>query len=450
MNTVHKKLCQLITMSVTSLCRKVFPLNKNGWRCVSTVTGLPFKIKKNQVSKIILESKGMFEKDSVDDTFTKTEGIIKYKGDPIEKKYLPFHSADIKRLSSSFTGRYGHNETEYYWTTQKVGDHWVPVMRSRTVICWTNCSGTVGNTDYPLGTISTQVYAGFEYPREHIENSLRHVDVAMISNQNPDSLTKKSPHDMNMSFAIEKIVASLHKMEEKRIEHFIKRYWNADHAEVTTTDMNLHEAQVDLLSFHMPAYVYTFDAETHKSLHKIISGYTGQLEGEKVYSSVKVGSALGVAGFVLGGLTLLSRSNPYITAGAMALRFLGPAAAMGSASALWAHLYSGHKYKMNRDAIKEESEYNSKTEETEEDIQRKTGFDKTTRSTSGHINLPETECRLLGINHVNELSLKILKSQYHKAIKKWHPDTYNGDKNLANDMTARINDAYHKLEKLIK
>ena len=49
-----------------------------------------------------------------------------------------------------------------------------------------------------------------------------------------------------------------------------------------------------------------------------------------------------------------------------------------------------------------------------------------------------------------KLTIGELKKYYHCAIKKWRPDSYIGDKLIANNMTMLVNGSYSIIEKILE
>ena len=124
--------------------------------------------------------------------------------------------------------------------------------------------------------------------------------------------TKKTiyPHEMNMSFALEKLSSRIYDMEHSRAhKNIIKRY-RADHSRVHTLDVHLSQAQINLCSYHVPAYVYESKI-LDLANYKIVNGYSGEVHGNKIYSIMK-SSVFGasVGAFATYGFTALTR--PYL------------------------------------------------------------------------------------------------------------------------------------------
>ena len=49
------------------------------------------------------------------------------------------------------------------------------------------------------------------------------------------------------------------------------------------------------------------------------------------------------------------------------------------------------------------------------------------------------------LNIKNDASKSEIRKSYKALIKKYHPDVYNGDKKIAEDMSMKINEAYEVL-----
>ena len=64
---------------------------------------LPFEIDRKKANDIISGFGSIFEKDT---NVFKSSEIVHFKSDPVSKKYVPFHSADIKKLSTSYIAEY--------------------------------------------------------------------------------------------------------------------------------------------------------------------------------------------------------------------------------------------------------------------------------------------------------------------------------------------------------
>ena len=425
-------------------------------RLRSTLTSLPFKINREQVNNIITNDKNYFEKDNEHERVTDTKDKLElFKGDPVTRRYIPFHTASVDNMYSSFEGEYGIDRVETY--TKYVMKHKVmqPEPHVRIVTDWYRCYGTTIATDYPLGASNTQIYADFKYPREHIEQSLRTEDIKNLRKIARDKSAILDVHSMNMSYGIEKIIAAIHQMETDKAEESIRNDYRADHVRISTLDMHVERARIVPKSYHIPAYIYKNKLGSGHSEIKVISGYDGTIKGDKFYSPQKVGIAWGSIGLVLGILTMPLRASPQVTLAMIGARAAIATGIFGGLAAMWAKYYTEYKYRKHREQLKKEREYNRFTKETDDDKRRKS-FGETDRK----INTKEkkntvlygytTECRILGIDPKSEITLALLKEQYRKSLMKWHPDHHKENRKLANDMTTRINEAYQELKKVVK
>lgn len=405
------------------------------------IKALPFKITKKQAENIISENVSMFEKTN------NTTALQIYNEDPIKIKFIPFHSMEISKLYSSFVGKYGIDRTETYWyynaSTKSMQ------MGTRTVTDWYRCSGTNGPVTYPLGTYDTQIYAGFNYPKYLVERSLRTTDVENLVNFNKNMLNfdgntaEIDPHEMKISFALEKMISELYDLEKNRILRHIKKYYRADHSKIENLDMHIDESNIQLFSFYLPAYIYNLSLGNSTYTYKIVSGYSGQLNYHKIWSAPKfflVGSIIGA---------LLTLHPAFRTMSILARVLLG--SSFGIPPALYAKLSPKYKIQHDNDQIKKDYEINKEKIETEDDKKRYeyAQFDSTQRTSqdkSRKLFYPKDKLKLLGLNPDNDVTFQEIKIAYYTQVKKYHPDIYKGNKEFGKQMTQQLNKAYTDLE----
>ena len=122
----------------------------------TTVKGLPFEIDRKKLQEILTNEKGFFERIG-DDIETDESDIVLSKKDPIDKKLLPFYSANVTNLESSYIGQYGHDRYETYTTLISTGKIVVPITQTRVVTDWYNCSGDIYPVTRPFGIKKTQI-----------------------------------------------------------------------------------------------------------------------------------------------------------------------------------------------------------------------------------------------------------------------------------------------------
>ena len=420
------------------------------------VIGLPFEIDRSQAAKILFCSKNIFEKENI----VESSENFDWKSDPISKAYIPFYSASISRLISSYVGKYGIDRQEYYtyWVYNHQLKMMLPQTGVKTVTDWYSFSGTTEPTDYPFGTLETQIYAGFKYSRNIIESALRTKDVINISNSMVSSNTTIDLHDMSASFATEKIMASVNKFEEDHIKNIIKTQFGAHHVELQKFEMRLSSADVRLKGYHIPAFIYKYQIDD-LVLYKIVNGHNGKTEGDKLYSPLKVGTAAGTIGTALGVLANIGLS---LTPQALLLRLVLLGISVGIPSGFITSIYSKYKHNKNYNEINKEKEYNKTTFSSANDTGEKYDSHKSYGNTESYSNTESLklsnlwdECRLLGLNPMHDITISELKIARAREIKKWHPDVYmnNGnneiDQEMANNMTKRINAAYYKISKVL-
>jgi len=244
--------------------------------------------------------------------------------------------------------------------------------------------------------------------------------------------------------------ARLYDLEHSRVSEIIKKRHHADRAQIDTLDVHMQDAQFNLFSYHIPAYIYESKIGEYAN-YKIINAHSGEIYGNKIYSILK--SAIFGAG-VGGGLTFAFSlaTRPYILAAQMATRFLIGAVTSGLLSGTLAH-YRNYANNFNfHFSTKSEKEHNAQHPESEEDIARREYADKVNKEDdytvkSEHVRLPIDKCKLFGLNPENEITAEILKTAYHRKVKTWHPDMFNdqNSKKKAEAMTQQLNTAYKEL-----
>lgn len=427
--------------------------SKKHVRYLTKITGLPFEITRRDVGKILVDNKGFFERTNPGDVEKKHKeskaNIANSDYDPITKKFLPFHSVDVSNLSTSFTGQCGYDRTEIYFVPVYNGKTTTIQTRTRTVTDWCYCHGSVPNGSYPLGeTLETQIYAGFEYPRKYVSKIMRSKKVSKIHDFNVTKESKLSSHDMKIKYANEKITVEICKFEEQRVHNYIRNHYNCDRSRIITFDVGLHKANYNVKSYHLPVWEYKFSTDGKNSFHKIINGFNGRVSGDKIESPTRKGIFWGVMGLLGGASTLLTLSNPMLTAANIIARTAIPALVMGGGSALWTKNTADNLEYVNKHKIKKDVEHNDTIDETEYDVYAKGLVDN-------HLeNAYQEEINnmylLLGINDSTNMTLKKLKKHYRNEIMKWHPDIYQGDNlDVAKHMTRQLNNANKKLREHI-
>ena len=402
-------------------------------RCYN-VYSLPFKIKRDEASKIFSQ-KTFFEKQTINN------GLILYNNDRIIETYIPFHSSDIKNLSSSFIGQYGINRIEVYtiFINGKIS------TQSRIVTDWYHCRGNLCKHDYPFGTLETQIYADFKYPRYYIEKCLRMNDVIHISPHIKSDINIDM-HNMNVSFGLEKIITGINELEKDRVKEYIRNKYNADDSSVDKIDVHLEDADIELYSYFVPAYIYIF-THNNKEYYKVLNGYNGMLSGTKIYSHIK----FIVSGFIsFSSLTLLVLSfNPYFR---LTTFFISRILMVGSIGGILGGLFASnyHQYKIKKFTIenKKMEEYNSFTIESDEDIIRRNTVFMLNGGKASIMKFPIDQCNILGLDP-NNITNDILKHAYYSKLKVWHPDVYKKDKELAKLMTIKVVDAHKVIHDIL-
>jgi hypothetical protein len=433
-----------------------------------TFKGLPFKLYPHEAKNIVVSGTKLLEGSEHLDSGT------------LKQVYVPFHTASVSNLTSSFTCSYGIDRTETYiaWEYNQSTKSMRPVTRTRTVTDWYRASGDLGDYTYPVGTIRTQVYAGFTLPRKYTK-ILKMDDVSNLKSLTTDDLhnsknarIRVEPHEMTISMALEKIIEKLYSMEKDRVGKVVRKQYGADHVDVKTLDVHLDKCRIDPHSYHLPAYVYEFEQDDTK-LCKIVNGYNGEIDGDVIYSKPKV---LGVAGLTgVTGTTIFLLAARTLTIPLFAVGSIVSSLLIGI-PALWWSMSRPHRVaETNAAKLQNDLEHNIQFQQTLDDIIRKTmankfnakdsDWDKPDKNTDQHSQSDRSgsqnssqkkspkhdysgisDYEVLGLDSRTDLTQQILKEAYIKQIKIWHPDHYANDTAKATAMSARITEAYNNLK----
>lgn len=434
----------MLIMKISKFFKRLYS-QKSRW--TPQLMSLPYKISLDNAKSKFTEV-GFFEHTNKNINSPELEV---FTGDTVTENYIPFHSADITNLQTSFTGEYGIERftTSYIWN----GKTMTPI---NTIITdWYDVTGVMKKTDYPLGTVETQIYAGFKYPTVHIHQALKTCEVFKIKPLTPEQKDKKKvePHEMKIKFYVEKLISSVLDLELQRAENYVKKKYNADSTKLTVSSY-FDEATIELYSYHIPAYVYTF-GNTGQKYHKFINGYDGTLSGQKIYSTKKMG-IVGAIGGMATAITIVGIFIPHLKPIAIAVRVL--TCGVVGASIFGGYAYNYHKYKYKNFTSQSDADIdnNKKFEETADDATLRKLPETNGDSNGNNKNesrqekiytdgrndrFPKEKLDLLGIKKDDVITLEYVKQCYYREIKKWHPDVYHKDPEFGKLMSQRIMEA---------
>jgi hypothetical protein len=232
---------------------------------------------------------------------------------------------------------------------------------------------------------------------------------------------------MKEKFAMEKITSRVYELEMQRALIYIRNYNHADHSRVTSLHVKLDQAQIQLIDYHIPTYIWETDAGSLKIIH----GHSGDLAGNHKLSPLRTALlGTGVAG-LMGTIGLRILGGPILSG----LHLAGTLIAGGVSSGLFTQLYNSIKMSSNNAQITDDVNLNEQYHETEEDRQRRQRVEAMNAHqeyvNQNHIQLPIDQCRILNLDPTTtQITLQMVKEAYHCEIKKWHPDVYQGDRHI--------------------
>lgn len=346
------------------LASRLFKSTKFSYRYISSLpTNIPINLAKslikNEINNMSMSS---------DDKDNRVRNLL--YSQKIQKKYLPFYSVDIKGLVSEYSVKYKLNNSN---------DSTIVSNKSNPIT-------------YPLGTLSTQIYASFEYPRKIIEDILNTKNLNQLSITEIDRDSIVSQHQMNLSFALHKIINKIKIEETERIKQIIKNKYNTNNIEIIDINLLLDDNNTDIHGYHLPIYVYELDEKY--SPYIFVNAYNGIIHND--------------------------------------LKYFYPT----RLSSLLFHNKNNKIYEKRMKQIFEDITQNNEFSTTYENEQI---------SITHYIDTSPEHYKFLNLKINNDITIEILKEARNNMLKKWHPDVAS-DKILAQHMCIKINDAYEKIK----
>lgn len=277
----------------------------------SKLIGLPFKITRDDAKKIIVSNKKLLE----------LSKDVHINDNDIEEYFVPFYGASFDHIMSSFNGKYGIDRLKIYksYKYDPVTGKYVYLNKFKTIIKWNDVFGILLPTNYPLGTINTQIYTGItKYPQNEIENAFdMHEDDFDFFELKNERSVPIIQHNITENNAIEELKNKIKQCETNRAKEYLVNKFNANHTEINDLNVNFKNSKIDANRYHFPVYVYKYK-HNDVEYYKFVNGNTGKYSGEYVISPTKtfcISSAIGVAicialgpisttGCVLSGLAL--------------------------------------------------------------------------------------------------------------------------------------------------
>jgi hypothetical protein len=423
--------------------------------CRSITTGfVPFKISREKSHELFLNSASILESKNN----SNTDSLIVSNSDPVQQCFIPFYTASITNLASHCVGRYGIDHTHYYTTFITVNNVVIPQVHSYTVTSWRSFTALVPSINYPLGTIDTQIYAGFKFNSNYIESCLRMADIRniipysqlKIKNNN----VKLNSFDMKINNGLNKIVTNVTELETTRCENYILSLYNADRVEINKIHLKLNESNMSLYAYHVPAFVYE-----RNNIYKFLNGVNGALTGRKHYSIWKTSLIGGSVASTIGYLLL----PPQIKIALLIPKLVTIAITSTTVTGAMTHvvnIYSGNreadqihnniKINKNYETISDDTDLDNIIKNLNTDSNNKNTDNGNNKKTNyNYVSTKLDHYTILGLSEKNKLTEKLLKQAFIKQIKMWHPDIYQGDKNIALRITQQINEAYNTLKKTL-
>lgn len=410
------------------------------------IYALPFTIDCTSASAKFVENNSIMAENPI-----KTNALIaKPKKDPIRAVFIPFYATDISGLATSWSGKWGEQYISHYLpVTTNNTTVWIPQYSTR----WYETSGKLSKKDYPLNNTTTQIYAGLKYPRNQIElvgrgQFIDRKNLKLLSDINYEN--KEFDEFINQDFAMEKINSILYDLELDRVKSKLRELHNYDELRIEIT-VHLNKSKIELYNILIPFYI--LQNHEYVAYYKYLNAFTAEVTGRTVLSVTKSIIVSGITGGLISAMIPWTIIAPVgiATAGIIIGRFIVGSIISGSAGSLYANFSAPLRQNKIVKNITAEIKRNEEFKSTPEDIAKQELLAKIRAEINLKVSKQESDIddkyKLLNINPEIELTEEMLTVKYHEQIKLWHPDTYSGDKQIAEMMTTRINLAKKELEK---
>lgn len=397
------------------------------------------------------------------DNLNKSNQIILYKKDTFVAKFIPFHTAKIIGIKSHYDCKYGIDKLIFKTRIVVVDGKVKTQVVSEIETTWYHVSGTMNKYNYFPKDRNMLIYAGFKYPRHHIEDTIK-LHTKNIDNLYYEDLVDPNgkkyiidKHEMKMGYGVEKIINSVYIAEKQRIKNFIMSKYDADHVKVNSIDLDMSSADITLLSLHLPAYIYTLPL-INKDIHKIVCGNSGKVGGIELLSPRAAFIGSSTLGFII-SLGLLAQPLSYPLVSSVLMRSLIYGFSTGFVTSTLTKISNWYKIRYYDKHIINESKYNQTFEETKDDNQRKTNAENFNENENNDLNkfninlIEDSKYIILGLDPGNRLNYTLtdIKKAYRNEINKYHPDKHKSNNNMFyNEITIQINNAYGELVRIYK
>lgn len=366
-------------------------------RGISTLA-LPFTISRHEANSKFLKSRRFFELSD------NQNGLQLYKGDPIREVYLPFYTAKVEGLKTTFEAKYGIDTVVKEWKYNRETKKFE--LKSRVITDWFKICNDMDTINYSLGNTHTQIYGDYKYSRDIIEKILPRSFTSRITPMDIKA-EQLDNHTMKECEAYNRISAKIHDEERKRVKKYIKKTKGANHVKIKNLMVHFPQSKVKIYKYHLPAFIYETSIDDLTSF-KVINGNTGELSGNYLLSPTKCSLVVIIPVVVMSTLFPIGIGYSFLAIGA---------------SGTLSYYFSKWWNKTNR---------LESTQQTEMNIP--------TPIYNG--SLPIDKCSILEINPNVKITYKDLTTAYHRQLLKWHPDKYPGSKEEAIKRTLMINNAY--------
>lgn len=452
------------------------------------IKGLPFVLTKEEAVDRMIKSIGFFEKSiSIGNTLMPISHA--YHG-VMKQIYVPVSAMCVTNIETKYSATFTtHRRVHYY-------DHANKKNSSYEVADYHHVDGRTNKHSHSFGTKKLQLYAGYEYPHDYI-NEICKISTTNYANDlcyltekdfvdEEKKYIKIEPPEQNYDYSYSKLLEKLREIETKIASTDVENKYNRFNCNINYLDYDLTKCDVKMDRWFVPVYVYEYKNPNGIIMYKFVNGYTGKVSGHKIFNGRNV--ALVTWGcctslMCFGGEFIILHLGEIMTAITLGSVFVGFVSQYSHYVTPHFDIYEKDVDKKANDGYKRSDvqrkfveligKYNrdwagkfSKSVGTDdEQLKFKKSKSKSTSGTNSNKNQQSTStsakhhdlkvitwCKIMGIEpeKIQTMNRQNLREKYYEQMKIFHPDKWNGDQSVANEKSKSINEAYEGLSKYVK
>ncbi|EGD82652.1 hypothetical protein PTSG_03310 [Salpingoeca rosetta] len=336
------------------------------------------------------------------------------------RAFLPFWTYEVE-VHSKFRGEVGVSQARAAWEPEASSYSVHSDQNWRDTQGWLD----VGDRHFAATIPEMQVYAGFTFRRQNVQ-ALKGsfvkdaVEFDPSAHQHALEGATVYPYEMTPEFSWSLIRARINDLEAEMAEAVLKQYYAAESVRYVRTKTTVLNCAMQAV--YMPAYIFTVSAGD-RVFRTFVSGVSGEVGGQKIYSSVTLGT---IASVVAGAATSVFIPEPTTVAFAAGL----PGVVAGALTKLFpGYMQARYDERLRREidrqrqltqrALDEGVQFEHQARELTSQARADRESIQTTQLPAEELADPEAVYAALGLQDLKQnASLFDIKEHFRRAV--WH------------------------------